>query len=60
MMWRRKALFPKYLKRMFPIQRRAIFFKVKEAKGLGGGVHCWYVAQPILQADAEIGKKGRF
>ena len=39
-------------------QKRAIFRKVKEIKGLRGGVHR-YVAQAIPQIDAEIAKKGR-
>ena len=39
-------------------QKRAIFRKVKEIKGLRGGVHR-YAAQAIPQIDAEIAEKGR-
>ena len=39
-------------------QKRAIFRKVKEIKGLRGGVQ-WYAAQAIPQIDAEIAEKGR-
>ena len=44
--------------RQFPIQKRMIFSKFKEIKGLRGDV-LKYIAQVILQIDAEIVKKGR-
>ncbi len=43
----------------FSIWKRAIFYKFKEIKRLGGGVHL-YAAQLTLKIDAEIVKKGRF
>jgi hypothetical protein len=43
----------------FPNPKRAIFRKVKEIKGLRGGVP-WYAAQEIPQIDTEIAEKGRF
>ena len=43
----------------FPIQKWAIFYKVKEIKELGGGV-LQYAAQSTPQIDAEIVKKGHF
>ena len=44
-------------KRKFPIQKWAIFRKVKENQGLRGGVPR-YVAQATPQFDAEIAEKG--
>jgi hypothetical protein len=43
----------------FPIWKRAIFRKVKEIKGLSGGV-VLYAAQSNPPIDAEIAEKGRF
>ncbi|MBE0575864.1 MAG: hypothetical protein IH613_08195 [Desulfuromonadales bacterium] len=43
----------------FPIWKRTIFRKVKEIKGLSGGV-VLYVAQSNPPIDAEIAEKGRF
>jgi hypothetical protein len=43
----------------FSIWKRAIFHKVKEIKGLSGGV-VLYAAQSNPQIDAEIAEKGRF
>ncbi len=43
----------------FSIWKRAIFLKVKEIKGLSGGV-VLYAAQSNPQIDAEIAEKGRF
>ena len=43
----------------FPIQKLAIFRKVKEIKGLRGGVLMCAV-QTIPQIDAEIAEKGHF
>ena len=43
----------------FSMRKLAIFRKVKEVKGLRGGV-VDYSAQAIPQTDAEIAQKGRF
>jgi hypothetical protein len=43
----------------FSIWKRAIFRKVKEIKGLSGGV-VLYAAQSNPQVGAEIAEKGRF
>jgi hypothetical protein len=43
----------------FPIQKCNFLSKVKEIKGLRGGV-LGYAAQVIPQIDAEIGQKGHF
>ncbi len=43
----------------FSIWKRAIFRKVKEIKGLSGGV-VLYAAQSNPPIDAEIAEKGRF
>lgn len=43
----------------FSYGKRAIFPKVKEIKGLRGGVVV-YAAQANVPIDAEIGEKGRF
>ena len=45
--------------KQFPIQKRMILSKFKKIKGLRGDV-LKYIAQVILQVDAEIVKKGRF
>ena len=42
-----------------PIQKSAIFYKIKEIKGLRGGV-LLYAAQGIPQIDADIVKKCHF
>ena len=42
-----------------PIQKWAIFYKIKEIKGLGGDVLS-YVAQRIPPIDDEIVQKGHF
>ena len=44
---------------MFPIQKLAIFRKIKEIKGLRGGV-LKYTAQEIPQIDTEIAEKSHF
>ena len=44
-------------KRKFPIQKEQFFRKVKENKGLRGGV-LRYVALATLKFDAEIAEKG--
>jgi hypothetical protein len=41
---------------VFPIQKCGFLPKVKEIKGLCGGVVC-YAAQASAQIDAEIGQK---
>ena len=43
----------------FSVQKRAIFCKVKEGKGLHGGVLV-YTAQGNPKPDAEIAEMGRF
>jgi hypothetical protein len=43
--------------RKFPIQKSAVFHKVKEDEELRGGVP-GYAAQAIPQSDAEILEKG--
>jgi hypothetical protein len=43
----------------FLIEKRDIFCKVKEMKGLGGGEHP-FAAQASPQIDAEIAKNSRF
>ena len=43
----------------FSIRKRAIFRKVKEIKGLSGGV-VLYAAQSNPPIDAEIAEKSRF
>jgi hypothetical protein len=43
----------------FSYGKRAIFPKIKEIKGLHGGVDV-YAAHASVQIDAEIGEKGRF
>ena len=47
------------LKKPFSFQKGVSFSKVKEIKGLRGGV-LMYAAQAKLQIDAEIGKNGPF
>jgi hypothetical protein len=43
----------------FPYRKRGIFRRVKEIKGLRGGVHR-YGAQASPQIDAAMAKKDRF
>jgi hypothetical protein len=43
----------------FPNPKRVIFRKVKEIKGLRGGVP-WYAKPEIPQIDTEIAEKDRF
>jgi hypothetical protein len=44
---------------VFLLQKRDIFCKVKEIKGLRGGEHS-FAAQGSPQIDAEIAKNSRF
>ena len=46
-------------KAQFSYGKRGIFRRVKEIKGLRGGVH-WYAAQVSSKIDAAMAEKNRF